>query len=322
MRPPTRTSLLLAVLAAVVALPTVAAGALPSAASAPAFAQTVAANSQTYPDSTGENPAAPDITSIVVSNNDARMLSFQVNIANRPQLTQDIVLLLWVDSDNNAQTGASVDSGDPPGTDYVIELVRGEISLYRWDGTGFTRRFGDPSAVTLSYSWRNGPTVRISASELGNTKRLRFYTLVISGIAVDDQGTLYCPTLPATPCPFDDAPGGSAGLFSYQVKITPATLVAKRFTQAPAKPAAGKSFTLRLVAARSDSGAVIQDGRVTCVGRAGNARLKAQIARVVAGAATCTWNLPPTTSGKTFRGSVTVRFEGLGLTQAYAGKIR
>ena len=120
----------------------------------------------------------------------------------------------------------------------------------------------------------------------------------------------------------DAAPGGGAGLYPYEVNITPPTLVAKKLSASPAKPKAGKPFTLRLVAARSDTGAVIQNGRVTCVGKAGNARLKAQVARVVGGAATCTWNLPASASGKSFRGSVTVSFEGLKVSQSYAAKIR
>ena len=48
-----------------------------------------------------------------------------------------------------------------------------------------------------------------------------------------------------------------------------------------------------------------------CIGRLGNARLKAQVQRVQGGAAICTWNLPANAKGKTFRGSVTVAFEGL-----------
>ena len=38
--------------------------------------------------------------------------------------------------------------------------------------------------------------------------------------------------------------------------------------------------------------------------------------RVVGGAATCTWNLPATAKGKTFRGSVAVTFEGLRASQS------
>ena len=106
------------------------------------------------------------------------------------------------------------------------------------------------------------------------------------------------------------------------MKITPPTLVVRSLRPTPRRPIAGRSFTLRLVAARSDTNAVVQNGRVTCVGRVGNARLRAQVQRVLGGAATCTWNLPPGAKGKTFRGSVAVVFEGLRASQGYSGKVR
>lgn len=317
-RPPTRPGSLLAIAVAVVALPTVAFGAVPSGKATPAI---IAANSTTYTDSTGEDPAAPDISTIVVSNDDASNVSFRINIPNRPQLTQDMVMLLWVDTDNNPQTGATPESGDPPGTDYVMELIRNEIQLFRWDGTAFTRGFGDPSAVTLSMSYANGLTVRIAAAELGNTKQFRFYVLMISGIAFDaTTGSPYCPT---PPCPSDDAPGGGAGLYAYTVVTAKPTLLVRRFTTTPAAaPVAGKQFTMRLVTARSDTGAVIQNGRVTCVGRAGTTRLRAQLARVTGGAAVCTWLIPKGAKGKTFRGSVAVSFEGLNASRSLSRRIR
>ena len=87
------------------------------------------------------------------------------------------------------------------------------------------------------------------------------------------------------------------------------------------KATAGKPFTVRLVAARSDTNAVVRNGRVTCVGRIGNARLKARVQNVVAGAATCTWNLPPNSKGKRIRGSVSLVFEGLRASQSFSARI-
>jgi hypothetical protein len=271
-------------------------------------------NSMTYQDSTGEDPAAPDITTIVVSNDDAGMITFRINVPNRPTLGQDMYMILFVDTDNNPATG----SAEFGGADYVVELFRGEINLFRWDGTDFTRRFGDPSAVTLSFAYQGGFTVRISAAELGNTKALRFLTLVESGIVID----------PVTGAPdftnavSDVAPGGGVGLYPYTVIVAPPQLVVRRVATTPARPAAGKTFTMRLVAARSDTGAVLQNGRVTCVGRVGNARLRAATARVTAGAAVCTWRIPPRAKGKTFRGSVAVVFEGLRAARSYSARIR
>jgi hypothetical protein len=309
-RLPTRTGLVLAVAAVVVALPT-AAGALPVGTTA---STSVAANSQTYQDSTGENPQAPDITSIVVSNDDAGIVSFRINVPNRPQLGQDMYIVMFVDSDNNPQTG----SPDTGGADYVVELVRGEIALFRWDGTDFTRRFGDPSAVTLSFSYQGGVTIRISAAELGNTKALRFFAVVESGIVVDPV----TGDLDFTNAVGDAAPGGGVGLYSYQVVVARPTLVVRSIRGTPAAPRAGQPFTLRMVAARSDTNAAIQNGRATCVGRAGKARLRVQLARVQGGAVTCTWLIPANAKGKTFRGSVAVVFEGLRASRSYSARIR
>jgi hypothetical protein len=106
------------------------------------------------------------------------------------------------------------------------------------------------------------------------------------------------------------------------VKITPPTLVVRSLKPTPARPTAGRTFTLRLTAVRSDTNAAIQNGRVTCVGRIGNARLRAQVQRVVGRAAVCTWNIPAAAAGKTFRGSVAVVFEGLRAQQGYSARVR
>ena len=306
MRPLTRPSLVLAIAVAVVALPALASGAL----SAPA------ANSTSYQDSTGENAAAPDITTLTASNTDAGMLSIKVNVPNRPTFGQDMLIELFVDSDNNTSTGDS----DPltAGADYAIEIFGGDASLFRWDGSGFTRRAGDPPATSLIFSYQGGITVNISTAELGNTRALKFSVIVFSGITIDPATS----DLDFTNAVADIAPAAGAGLYSYEVKITPPTLVVKSLKPTPKAPKAGLPFTLRLVAARSDTGAAVQNGRVTCIGRVGNARLKAQLQRVQGGAATCTWNLPAAAKGKTFRGSVSVAFEGLKASQSYAGKVR
>jgi hypothetical protein len=304
-RPLTRPWLVLAIAVAVVALPTAASGALSSP-------EAQAANTTTYTDSTGENAAAPDITTIVTSNTDAGLITFRINIPNRPTLGQDMLIGIDVDTDNNASTGSE------DGTDYAIEYFQGEAALFRWDGTNFTRRPGDPPFTSLITSYQGGLTLNISAAELGNTKAFKFGVIVIGGVAIDPTTN----DLDFSNAVADFAPAIGAGLYAYEVKVTPPTLVVKSLRPTPARPAAGRPFTLRLVAARSDTGAVVQNGRVTCVGRLGKARLKAQVQRVQGGAATCTWNIPPTAKGKTFRGSVTVSFEGLKAAQSYTGKVR
>ena len=304
-RPLTRPGQALALALAVLAVPFLASGALaePTAPAAPA------ANSTTYQDSVGEDPTAPDISTIVASNDDAGTITFRINVPNRAQLTGDLVLIMDIDSDANQATG------DPQnfGADYIVEYLQGEAILFKWDGADYTLAATQSS---LTSSWASGPTIKINASDLNNTRRLAFDALVVSGVVFDQTtGAIDC-----TACKRDLAP--LIGLYTYDVKLTPPTLVVKSFRPTPARPASGRPFTLRLVAARSDSGAVVQNGRVTCVGRLGNVRLRATVQRVQGGAATCTWSIPANARGKTFRGSVTVSFEGLKAAQGYTGKVR
>jgi hypothetical protein len=306
-RPLKRPWLVLAIAVGVVALPAAASGAL-SAPAAPA------AGSTTFQDSVGEDPTGPDITTIVVSNDDAATISFKISIPNRPTYSSDIVLDILLDSDANPSTGDATVAG----ADYIIDLFRGEAVLFHWNGAAFPEWPASPTQASLSYSWTNGvATIKISAADLGNTRKLNFRVLSLSGLIVDDQGGVSCPD---PDCPSDGAP--AIGFYTYQLQVTKPTLVVRSLKPTPAKPAAGKPFTLRLVAARSDTGATVQNGRVTCVGRLGSARLTATVQRVQGGAATCTWNLPATAKGKTFRGTVTVAFEGLKASQSYTGKVR
>jgi len=301
-RPLTRPWLVLAIAVAVVALPAAASGAL-SAPKAPL------ANSTTYNDSVGEDPAAPDITTIVASNDDAATITFKISIPNRPQYAADIALVMFLDSDANQATG------DPEslGADYIIQLIQGEILLFKWDGSDFTI---SATQASLSYAWASGPTIRINASDLSNTRKLLFDVTAVSGLVFDSTtGAIDC-----TNCKRDFAP--VIGFYQYNLVTQKPTLVVRSLKPTPAKPVAGRPFTLKLVAARSDTGAVVQNGRVTCLGRVGSARLKATGQRVQGGAATCTWNIPANARGKAFRGSVTVSFEGLKAAQSYTGKVR
>ena len=194
----------LAAVVATIALPTIASGAPASPA----------ANSTTYQDSVGEDAAAPDITTIVASNDDAGTLTFKINVPNRPQLTQDTVLLMDIDSDGNPATG------DPQnfGADYIMQLILGEALLFKWDGTDYQISANQSS---LAFSWTGGPTVRINAADLNNTRKLSFDALVVSGVVFDQTtGAIDC-----SQCKRDFAP--AVGLYQYQLKIAKPSLVVR-----------------------------------------------------------------------------------------------
>ena len=100
---------------------------------------TAMSNSANFPDSTGEDSAAPDISAVTVSNDDRGKLTFRIDVSNRPTLAPDMFFLVLLDTDANPA------SGDPDfgGADYVIELDgplggAAGTALARWDGTNLT----------------------------------------------------------------------------------------------------------------------------------------------------------------------------------------
>jgi hypothetical protein len=288
-----------------------AAAVLPCAAggtvSTPAATTAATANSVTFQDSTGERPDAPDITTVVVSNTNAGEITFKVNGPQR--LTDDMLVGFDIDSDNNPATG------DPQtlGADYAIQLFLGSADLFRWDGTNFTRRTNDPPQSTLSFS---GLTIKINASELGNTTRFNFDTLVITGIAIVNGE----PDFSAARA--DLAPDPDHGLWAYTVKTAPLKLLAKSFSLTPRRPLAGRTLTARLVAARNDTGAVLRSGQVVCTATVAGKRISARVRRFVGNEARCAWQLPGAARGKAIRGSIAVLFEGKKVSRSFAGTVR
>jgi hypothetical protein len=289
------------------------AGAAGARVLAPSSPAQEAANSMTWQVSPAPDPQAPNISSVTASNTDAGMISLKVAISNRPELTQDMIIDIFVDTDFNSSTG----SQDIPGTDYVIELSQSEVNLFKWDGTNFTRRFGDPSAITLSYSYASGPTFRISANELGNTKKFRFLVIATSGVTIDPV----TGDIDFTNAHTDVAPAGGAGLYPFEVKTAPTRLVVKKLTTSPSKPVAGKAFTAKLSVVRSDTGAGVKGGQISCVARIGGASLRAKVRHFVGSQAVCTWLVPANAKGKSFRGSIAVVFEGLRAAKSISGTI-
>jgi hypothetical protein len=283
-------------------------GALPTAANAASDA--AAANRATFEDSRGEMANAPDISNVVVSNNDAGRITFTIN--GLPRLVDGMLVGIDIDSDNNPATGTQ----DPlsMGADYAIELVPGTANLFRWDGTSFTRRSNDPPQSTLVFSGTE-LAVSINAAELGNTTRFNFGVIVVTGIVNDSQGN---PDF--TNAQFDAAPDIGHGFWNYNVRVAPLRLLARTFSLSPRPPRAGRTLTARLVVARSDTGAVVSGGRVLCNAIVGGRRI-AGAGRFVGREARCTWRVPGSARGARIRGSIAVVFEGRRATRSFSATV-
>lgn len=266
-------------------------------------------NSTTFPDSTGEDPNGPDITSVVVTNDDAGNIVFQINISNRPALTPDMFLLLFLDTDQNSATGDTQSLG----AEYVIELDPGSVTLYQWNGTDFVAAL---SQVSLTYSYQpTGAIIRISVGDLGKPKAFKFGTLAVSGVALDAAGN---PDF--TNAHVDFAPDAGHGFFTYQV-LTKLILRVTTFTTAPKPAKAGRPFSASLVATRNDTNEPVTSGTVTCVATIAFKRIPAVTHLLTNGVANCAWRLPATAKGKTLRGSITLTVEGVKASRTFSARI-
>jgi hypothetical protein len=285
----------LVVLAALVALPAVAYG----------DSSRAAANTTTFPDSTGEDVNAPDIANVVVSNDDAGMITFQVNIPNRPALTPDMFMLIFIDSDNNSTTGDE-------GVEYVIDLEPGQVGLFQWNGANYVAA---ASQTSLTYSYANGATIRISANDLGKTKAFQFAVIAISGFALDASGNPDTTNIKR-----DFAPDPGHGLFTYQV-LTKVILKVTALTIAPRPAKAGRPFTVSMAATQNTTNGPVTTGTVSCAASIAGKRLAATTHALRNGIAICTWRLPATAKGRIVRGLITLSVPGASTTRGFSARV-
>lgn len=294
---------LLSAAAVLVALPSTALGGA-------ARVSASASNSQTFQDSTGENAAAPDITTINVSNDDAGNLTLQVNVPNRPTLTPDMLMLVFLDTDNNASTG------DPQagGADYALQLVPGAVNVFPWTGSGYGNA---APAASLTYSYTAGAaTFHISDADLGGSKVFNFFAVVESGIVVDENGN---PD--DTNALVDVAPDPGHGTYKYNVLMTLKLSVAA-FTTSPKPAKAGKPFSVGLAVNENDTNGPVKTGTVACAATiAGKHIPAAHKGGIANGIATCVWPLPKKAKGKTIRGTITLTVKGTTVQRAFSAKI-
>src|SRR5262249_54628651 len=72
----------------------------------------------TFTDPSGDSGTAPDITTVLVSNDANGRIDFQIDVPGQPGLRPDCLLFLVMDTDNNPATGAP----NTEGGDYYIAM--------------------------------------------------------------------------------------------------------------------------------------------------------------------------------------------------------
>jgi hypothetical protein len=231
-----------------------------------------------YGDAAREDVEAPDIRAVTVSNTEASAASstvirFRIEIANRPVLTRDMRIGVWIDADDDPATGLDA-AGAFPGADYLVTWdpgVRRDASLLRCGESRCTRA----SARTFGFSYSRGATFTIQSGDLGDTRRFRFSARASSGTAVD-----FAPR--------------EGAAWRYRLLL-----------RRPTPPRGSRTLTVRFTVTRAD-GSVVVSGRVSCTATIDGKPVEPRSERFVGRRATCVFVLPLSAVGKTIRGTITV----------------
>jgi hypothetical protein len=256
------------------------------------------ANPATYTDTTGDGGSAPDITSVVVSNDANNRITFRINVANLV-VPSTSTIGIAIDSDQNATTGSQ-------GIDYIFlgDPSHNSFGVARWNGSGFVD--AQPASATASTD-ETGLTFSINSTDLGNTTAFNFWARTLKGDSVAAGN-------------HDDAP--DVGTWNYQ--LGPAgslKLTAQLFHLSKAR--AGKPFVAVFTVDRSD-GAVadITLDDVSCAATIAGRPLQNGLAVALGPAVGCSWLLPKHSKGKRLRASITVNLDGATVTKRLTTRVR
>ncbi len=267
-----------------------------------------AAAAQPFTDPAGDSGTAADITSVSVSNDANRQITFQVSFANALASTDSVAILL--DTDQNAATG----NQNAAGAEYLLvaSVSDNSFGLAHWDGSTWQ----DASAPTASVNGGSGSTTltfSINASDLGSTAGFNFWVDSIDGtggVGHEDQA----PDSATWNYPLSSQVQVQVHVVAFEVLST---------------PRAGHHFQAALIAQRSDTGGFVgPEGTLTCTASVGGRRLTAvplQLTVNVGGESVvvqaCDWSLPRWTRGKIVRGTVTVTYQGAKASRSFSARV-
>jgi hypothetical protein len=256
-----------------------------------------------FPDPAGDHDAAPDISSIRVTDAKNGWVSFAIATPNYVTLPAESLVGISIDADNVRGTGDA-------GADVRITLVGGEFELERWSANA--KRWVSDSSPTRVRSRNTGGVVTIDVhrSELGGRPRLGFsvVTADINSAASSILG-------------FDLAPD-DARFFTYAFTYKAAlTLESTGLSSSPSQPRAGKPVVLSLAVQRSDTGRGIASGTIACRVLLNDMSVPAK-GSVAHGSGRCALVLPASAKGKLLHGTITVRSSGSSVARNFRYRVQ
>lgn len=291
--------------------------ALAAGGSAATHANAVTTGSRTFTDGTGDvQGRAPDVTTVVVGDNPATgTITVTVTALGYGSMAADSYPLVkvYVNADKNPSTG-SMNQG---GTEYALACARDPEGsgwwIARWDGGKYVDA---PESATMSFT-RSGDTMTwtVNKSDIGVSTGMSFYvwsstwnaddTQTGEDVAPDDGFWTYDLSPVAPPPP----PSAQA-----LKPVIGAPVVA------PAKPLAGKQFTITFPVTRSDNGAVLTQGTMICDPSVAG-KVLPHSERFKAGKARLSFAVPRAAKGKPLKVKVTIKLGTQSSTRIAAFRI-
>ena len=102
----------------------------------------------------------------------------------------------------------------------------------------------------------------------------------------------------------------------------PVQLKVTRFLTIPKRSHAGRLLDARIAVVRTDTGARVRSGGVSCKATVGRLRLAVRSARFRSGLAACSWRVPASAAGKMLRGTVGVTFGGSTISRTFSRRVQ
>ena len=282
--------------------------------------------STTFVDAVAEDPAAPDIGTVVVSNDDSGLLTFRIEIPSHPVLTEDLRIRVWLDTDANPETGLR-------GADRYLYLDRwelglGEVGLFVCDrstcsgGKTLPTRSGPPF-VSPTGTGRRSRSRRLTWASWDRSASCSGSRPGAVSDSIRSPGATTSRTRDRTSLPTVRRGGWAirAPRGTMRWIHDSGSMFASSFTVQPAKPRAGKQFSLRLAAITTDTGSPVTSGTASCSMRIAGKPLRPTSKAFAGGTAVCTFSIPAGTKGKEFTSTIVLRSQGETMPRTVSGEV-
>jgi hypothetical protein len=240
---------------------------------------------------------APDIRTVVVSNDDSGVIRVRVNLGNQDRLARSSRIYLYVDSDLNPATGAP----DALGADFVFLLDGTSRSweIGQWNASTSSFVYGVGSTARVSY-W-SGFTIHVNRSELGITSGFKFW--------------LEAQKLTGGATAVDDAAKGTGWGYTLQTGATnPPDIREVLAAYRPAPPRAKRALVFRVTGLSVEGASqLVQPDRYVCSVTLGKQTLRGS------GAHRCVFRLPASARRKTLTVRIEIAFRGevVGISRSF-----